>query len=115
MITSKDTPVLRLLQTCGLSDHKVQVATLGCYTSKAPFRSCHIHSFKKCNWQELHNTLWSAPWRVMSVYDDFYTLLQECLNKFLPLKKVTSWRSKRPTPWFNDDILQQIRLKNKAK
>ena len=57
----------------------------------------------------------------MSVYDDindkwgyFYTLLQECLNKFLPLK-VTSRKSKRPTPWFNDDILQQIRLKNKAK
>ena len=44
-----------------------------------------------------------------------YTLLQECLNKFLPLKKVTSRKSKRPTPWFNDDILQQIKLKNRAK
>ena len=59
----------------------------------------------------------------MSVfYDDindkwgyFYALLQECLNIFLPLKKVTSRKSKRPTPWFNDDILKQIRLKNKAK
>ena len=28
VITSKDMPVLRLLQTCGLSDHKVQIATL---------------------------------------------------------------------------------------
>ena len=58
----------------------------------------------------------------MSVYDDiddkwgyFYALLQECLDKFLPLKKVTSQKSKRPTPWFNNEILQQIKLKNKAK
>jgi len=58
----------------------------------------------------------------MPVYDDiddkwgyFYALLQECLDKFLPLKKVTSQRSKRPTSWFNDEILQQIKLKNKAK
>ena len=117
VITSKDTPVLRLLQTCGLSDHKVQIVTLGCYPSKAPSRRHQIHSFRKCNWVELHDTLQSAPWYVMSVYDDiddkwgyFYALLQECLNKFLPLK-VISQKSKRPTPWFNDDILQQIKSK----
>ena len=109
VITSKDTPVLRLLQTCGLSDHKVQIATLGCYTSKTPSRSHQIRSFRNCDWQELHNTLefaplQFAPWQVMSVYDDindkwgyFYALLQG-LNKFLPLKKVTSRTSKRPTP-----------------
>ena len=58
----------------------------------------------------------------MSVYDDiddkwgyFYALLQECLDKFLPLKQVTSQKSKRPTSWFNDEILWQIKLKNKAK
>ena len=58
----------------------------------------------------------------MSVYDDmddkwnyFSALLQECLNSFLPLKTVSSWKSKRSSPWFNDDILQQIKLKNKAK
>ena len=28
---------------------------------------------------------------------------------------MTSRKSKRPTPWFNDDILQQIKLKNRAK
>ena len=57
----------------------------------------------------------------MSVYDDiddkwgyFYALLRECLDKFLPLKKVTSQKSKRPTSWFNDKILEQIKLKNKA-
>ena len=31
VITSKDIPVLRLLQTCSLSNHRVQIATLGCY------------------------------------------------------------------------------------
>ena len=113
MITSKDTPVLRLLQTCGFSDHKVQIATLDYYTYKIPSRSHQIRSFRKCDWQTLCNTLQSAPWQVISVYDDiddewgyFYILLQECLNKFLPLKKVTFRESKRPTPWFNDNILQ---------
>ena len=91
-----------LLQTCGLSDHRGQIATLGCYPSQAPSRSYQIHSFWRCNWEELREALHSAPWYIMSVYDDiddewdyFYALLQECLNKFLPLnaKRSPSRRS----------------------
>jgi len=122
VITSKDTPILRLLQTCGLSDHKVQIANLGYFSLQTPSRDHQIRSFRKCNWDELQHTLQSAPWQIMSVYDDiddkwgyFYALLWECLDKFLPLKKVTSQKSKRSTSWFNDEILRQIKLKNKAK
>ena len=122
VITSKDTPVLRLLQMCGLSDHKVQIANLGYFSLQSSSRGHQILSLRKRNWDELRHTLQSVPWQIMSVYDDiddkwsyFYALLQECLDKFLPLKKVTSQKSKRPTPWFNNEILQQIKLKNKAK
>ena len=58
----------------------------------------------------------------MNIFDDindkwvFYcTLLQECLDRFLPLKKVTVHKARRPTPWFNKNILARIRAKNKAK
>ena len=105
VITSEDINALRALQTCGLSDHKVQIVTLGCYPSTAPSRSYKVRSFRKCNWDELRETLQPAPWHVMSVYNDmddkwryFYALLQECLNSFLPLKTVTSQKSKKPTP-----------------
>ena len=45
----------------------------------------------------------------------FCTLLQECLDRFLPLKKVTVHKARRPTPWFSKNILARIRAKNKAK
>ena len=45
----------------------------------------------------------------------FHTVLEECLNHFLPLHKVCPRKSKRPTPWFSKEILDLIKLKNKAK
>ena len=45
----------------------------------------------------------------------FYTVLSEALDIFLPLHKVNPQQSKRPTPWFNDNIQQPIKSKNKAK
>ena len=45
----------------------------------------------------------------------FCTLLQNCLEKFLPLKRVTVYKARRPTPWFTDTISTSIRNKNNAK
>lgn len=45
----------------------------------------------------------------------FHTVLEECLNYFLPLRKVYSKKSKRPTPWFSEDISNFIKMKNQAK
>ena len=45
----------------------------------------------------------------------FHTVLSEVLDLFLPLHVVHSQHSKRPTPWFSNDIRQLITSKNKAK
>ena len=64
----------------------------------------------------------SAPWHTMDIFYDindkwfyFCTLLQDCLDKFLPLKKITVHKARRPTPWFNDTISEGIQAKKKAK
>ena len=82
----------------------------------------HIRSFRTCDWDKLRDALHSAPWHTMNIFDDINdkwvficTLLQECLDKFLPFKKVTVHKARRPTPWFNKNILARIRAKNKAK
>ena len=58
----------------------------------------------------------------MSLFDDiddqwdfFYRTLQQCLDEFIPLKRVHSRKSRRPTPWFTDDIQKKIKDKNQAK
>ena len=37
------------------------------------------------------------------------------LNSFAPLQKVSSRKSKRPTPWLNECIAAKIKVKNCAK
>jgi len=39
----------------------------------------------------------------------------ESLQFYAPLKRVYSKKSKRPTPWISDAILERIKLKNKVK
>ena len=63
-----------------------------------------------------------APWHVISVFDNiddqwdmFHSLLLDSLNTFAPLRKVSSRKAKRPTPWFNDCIAAKIKEKNHAK
>ena len=58
----------------------------------------------------------------MSIYDDlddqwsfFHSILMESLQFYAPLKRVYSKKSKRPTPWISDAILERIKLKNKVK
>ena len=42
----------------------------------------------------------------------FYRTLQQCLDEFIPLKRV---KSRCPTPWFTDAIQKEIKDKNHAK
>lgn len=67
--------------------------------------------FKKCDWDQVRKDLASAPWSVMSVYDDlddkwdfFYNILQNSLQLFVSLKRVYLRQSRRPTPWITDAI-----------
>ena len=122
LITSCHTSVQEVVQTCSLSDHYVQIATLQYFTVKSVPRAYYIRSFRHCDWDQLYSVLSSAPWHAMSIFDDiddqwcvFHHLLQECLSSFLPLRSVFSKRSKRPIPWFTPEIADKIKAKNKAK
>ena len=120
VIASKDISVYNVLQPCGLSDHKVQVASfeLGIVKHLPSIR--YVRSFRECDWEKLRDTLRSAPWQTMNIFDDindkwfyFCTLLQDCLDKFLPLKRVTVHKARKPTPWFNDSISASMHIKIK--
>ena len=119
VIASKDIPVFTLLQSCGLSDHKVQIASFALTTVRHLQSIGYVRSFRRCDWEKLHDALCSAPWQTMNVFDDindkwfyFCTLLQNCLDKFLPLKRVNVHKARRPTPWFTDTISASIQNKN---
>ena len=58
----------------------------------------------------------------MSLFDDiddqwdfFYCTLQQCIDEFIPLKRVHSRKLRHPTPWFTDAIQKKIKDKNHAK
>ena len=81
-----------------------------------------ICSFRKCDWDKLRETLHYAPWHVISTFDDiddrweiFQSILLDVLNSFAPLQRVSSRKSKRPAPWFNECIAAKIKAKNCSK
>ena len=85
-------------------------------------RTMWIRSFQKCDWDKLWEALSYVPWPVVSSFDDiddqwetFHSLLLDSLNAFSPLRKVSSRRAKRPTPWFTDCIATKIKEKIRAK
>ena len=87
-------------------------------TQQHDSRVMWIRSFWRCRWVELRASLSSAPWHLMSLFDDiddqwnfFYHTLQQCLDEFIPLKRVRSRKSRRPTPWFTDDIQKKSKIK----
>ena len=60
-----------------------------------------IHSFRKCDWNKIRDTLSYAPWCVMSTFDDiddqwemFHSLLMDSLNAFAPLHRVSSRKAR---------------------
>ena len=122
VVSSPSLCVTKSIQTTGVSDHRVQIVDFNFPICKRNPGVMWVRSFRKCDWDQLRTDLASAPWSVMSVYDDlddkwdfFHNILQNSLQLFAPLKRVYSRQSKRPTPWITDAILEQIKLKNKAK
>ena len=45
----------------------------------------------------------------------FLRILRQCLDSYIPLKKIYRKYSKRHTPWLTDELLSKIHAKNKAK
>ena len=81
-------------------------------------RTMWICSLQKCDWDKLREALSYAPWHVISTFDDnddqwemFHSLLLDSFSSFVLLCKVSSWRAKRPTPWFTDCIATKIKEK----
>ena len=54
----------------------------------------------------------------MEIYDDmqhfFYSILQNCLDVYAPLR-LSSKKSRRPTPWMTPSLLIAIKDKKQAK
>ena len=63
-------PVFTLLQPCGLSDHKVKIASFALKTVRhLPSFRC-VRLFRRCDWEKLRDALRSALWQTMNVFDD---------------------------------------------
>ena len=120
--SSDQLPVIPSYQAVGLSDHHMQGVDFGAPTCPQEVRIMWIHSFRKCDWDKLRETLSHAPWHVVSIFDDiddqwdmFHFLLLDSLNAFASLHKVSSRKAKRPTPWFIECIAAKLKEKNYAK
>ena len=61
IVSSSQIPVLRSIQTCGLSDHKVQIVNLDYSVDKISPKVQYVHSFRKCQWDELKSVLCLVP------------------------------------------------------
>ena len=82
----------------------------------------YARAFRHCSWDNVKYCLSTAPWSAMEVFDDindmweyFYGILHQCLDSYIPLKKVHCKYSKRHTPWLTDELLSSIKAKHKAK
>ena len=101
---------------------RVQIVNLDYSVNRNLPRVHYFCSFRNCQWDELCYVLRNVPWDIMYTFDDindqwafFHTILNECLDHFLPLCKVCSRKSRRPTQWFSKEISDLIKLKHMAK
>jgi len=107
-------------QTLDLSDHQILEVDIPVIRSK---RQCTmVHSLWSCPWDEVRESLSTAPWQVIDIYDSvddmwefIKTILTECLSKFAPLHPVKCKGSHRHTPWLTPSLLSNIQNKCKAK
>ena len=93
-----------MVQTCGVSDHHVQIVNFDHSPLLATPRVYQIRAFRKCDntdWDHICEALHTAPWHVMSIFDNindkwcfFYSILSNCLDTFIPLKTVRSKKIK---------------------
>ena len=66
IITTKLTSTLRMVQICGVSDYRVQIANFDYSPLHARPKVYQIRAFRKCDWDRICETLHTAPWHVMS-------------------------------------------------
>jgi len=113
--------VKKCYQAIGLSDHRTQILELTIPSIKSIVNPVITRSFCNCDWDELRKALITAPWQVMEIYDNindmwhfFCSILQNCLHVYAPLR-LSSKKSRRPTPWMTPSLLIAIKDKKRAK
>ena len=57
-------------QAVGISDHRVQIVDFDITVCRRAPREIWVRSFKKCNWDQVRESLATAPWNVMSIHED---------------------------------------------
>ena len=121
---SSSIKVSRVLQSVGVSDHRVQIADLDIRILRRTPEIVYVKAFRRCDWDEVLCCLSrsAAPWSVMEMFDDindmwefFNGILCQCLDFYAPLRQVYHKYSKRHTPWITDELLEEINAKHKAK
>ena len=70
VVSSHSLCVTQSIQTTGVSDHRVQIVDFNFPICKRNPGVMWVRSFRKCDWDQVRIDLASAPWSVMSVYDD---------------------------------------------
>ena len=53
-----------------MSDHQVQIVDLFLPVPKTTPCSISVRSFRNCSWKDLREALLTAPWQLLSIYDD---------------------------------------------
>ena len=88
--------VYKILQTIGVSDHRVQIVEIS-VLYQAP-ETCYVRSFRKCDRDIVRACLSNAPWSDMKVFDKindmweyFYaTILYGRIDSHIPLKSLSN-------------------------
>lgn len=57
-------------QAVGISNHRMQIVDFDVTVCRRAPREIWVCSFKKCNWDQVRESLATTPWNVMSIYDD---------------------------------------------
>ena len=122
VLSTPSLSVTRFCQSVGLSDHRCQIIEVDIPVNRSTKCSVTVRSFRKCPWNEVRESLHTAPWQVMDIYDDvnemwefFITILLHCLDQYAPRHTVVCKHSHRPTPWLTPALSSAIKQKKQAK
>ena len=95
LVSTSSISVKKSQQTAGMSDHQVQIVHLFLSVPKTIPCSISVRSFRNCSWKDLREALLTAPWQLLSIYDNidnmwdfFQATLQYCLDQNVPFKKI---------------------------
>ena len=93
--TTLSLSVSQSYQTIGLSDHHCQILEVDIPVVRPPTNYVSVRLLSKCPWDEVRQSLSTAPWHVMDVYNDindmwgfFVSILFQCLDSYAPLHTV---------------------------